>query len=137
MSDFLNLYKVEGDIVYNIYELVTGGDIMEDIVKRQFYSERDASIAIEQILKGVEFIHSKGFLHRDLKPHNLLLQSKRSKIIKVTDFGLCVARRPQPNYDPFQHGETGTPAYKSPEVYSNGLYDTDCDVWRYDLSLVL
>ncbi|HEY6435059.1 MAG TPA: hypothetical protein VIY47_00590 [Ignavibacteriaceae bacterium] len=45
---------------------------MEDIVKREFYSERDASIAI---LKGVEFIHSKGFLHTDLKPHDLLLQN--------------------------------------------------------------
>ena len=46
---------------------VTGGELFDDIVAREFYSEKDASHCIQQILESVQHCHSSGIIHRDLK----------------------------------------------------------------------
>jgi calcium/calmodulin-dependent protein kinase (CaM kinase) II len=46
---------------------VTGGELFEDIVAREFYSEADASHCIQQILESVNHCHTNGVVHRDLK----------------------------------------------------------------------
>ena len=61
---------------YLVFDLVTGGELFEDIVAREFYSEADASHCIQQILESVNHCHTNGVVHRDLKPENLLLASK-------------------------------------------------------------
>jgi serine/threonine protein kinase len=48
---------------------VTGGELFEDIVAREFYSEADASHCIQQILESVNHCHQNGVVHRDLKVH--------------------------------------------------------------------
>lgn len=59
-----------------MFHSVTGGELFEDIVAREFYSEADASHCIQQILESVNHCHQNGVVHRDLKPENLLLASK-------------------------------------------------------------
>ena len=72
-------------------DLVTGGELFEEIVARQHYSEVDASMCMGQILMAINHCHEKGIIHRDLKPENLLLSTKdKSAIIKLADFGLAV-----------------------------------------------
>ncbi|KAK5852198.1 hypothetical protein PBY51_023686 [Eleginops maclovinus] len=61
---------------YLLFDLVTGGELFEDIVAREYYSEADASHCIQQILEAVLHCHQMGVVHRDLKPENLLLASK-------------------------------------------------------------
>lgn len=61
---------------YLIFDLVTGGELFEDIVAREYYSEADASHCIQQILESVNHCHQNNVVHRDLKPENLLLASK-------------------------------------------------------------
>uniref|UniRef100_A0A8C0EWZ9 calcium/calmodulin-dependent protein kinase n=1 Tax=Bubo bubo TaxID=30461 RepID=A0A8C0EWZ9_BUBBB len=61
---------------YLVFDLVTGGELFEDIVAREYYSEADASHCIHQILESVNHIHQHDIVHRDLKPENLLLASK-------------------------------------------------------------
>merc|ERR1719318_1059500 len=61
---------------YLVFDLVTGGELFEDIVAREFYSEADASHCIQQILESVNHCHSNGVVHRDLKPENLILSEK-------------------------------------------------------------
>jgi hypothetical protein len=61
---------------YLIFDLVTGGELFEDIVAREFYSEADASHCIQQVLEAVRHCHENSIVHRDLKPENLLLASK-------------------------------------------------------------
>ena len=60
---------------------VTGGELFEDIVAREFYSEADASHCIQQILESVNHCHSNGVVHRDLKvsqaPDPVILSSMR------------------------------------------------------------
>ncbi|KAI5702617.1 hypothetical protein M8J75_002181 [Diaphorina citri] len=76
---------------YLVFDLVTGGELFEDIVAREFYSEADASHCIQQILESVNHCHSNGVVHRDLKPENLLLASKaKGAAVKLADFGLAI-----------------------------------------------
>ncbi|EDL12276.1 calcium/calmodulin-dependent protein kinase II, delta, isoform CRA_e, partial [Mus musculus] len=82
---------------YLVFDLVTGGELFEDIVAREYYSEADASHCIQQILESVNHCHLNGIVHRDLKPENLLLASKsKGAAVKLADFGLShrSSRRP-------------------------------------------
>ena len=47
-----------------IFDLITGGELFEDIVAREFYSERDASRCIQQILEAVNYCHRNNIIHR-------------------------------------------------------------------------
>jgi calcium/calmodulin-dependent protein kinase (CaM kinase) II len=74
-----------------VFFRVTGGELFEDIVAREFYSEADASHCIQQILESVNHCHQNGVVHRDLKPENLLLASKaKGAAVKLADFGLAI-----------------------------------------------
>jgi len=71
-----------------IFDLCKGGDLLDDIEKRQYYSEQDAAKCIYQVLEGTGFINDHQIIHRDLKPENLLLTENGT--IKIADFGLAV-----------------------------------------------
>ncbi|XP_009282812.1 PREDICTED: calcium/calmodulin-dependent protein kinase type 1, partial [Aptenodytes forsteri] len=78
-----------GTHLYLIMQLVSGGELFDRIVEKGFYTERDASTLIRQILDAVKYLHDMGIVHRDLKPENLLYYSldEDSKIM-ISDFGL-------------------------------------------------
>ncbi|TKS85036.1 Calcium/calmodulin-dependent protein kinase type II subunit beta [Collichthys lucidus] len=70
---------------YLLFDLVTGGELFEDIVAREYYSEADASHCIQQILEAVLHCHQMGV------PENLLLASKcKNAAVKLADFGLAI-----------------------------------------------
>lgn len=54
-------------LTFSLLFSVTGGELFEDIVAREFYSEADASQCIQQILESVNHCHTNGIVHRDLK----------------------------------------------------------------------
>lgn len=58
-----------------VTELCTGGELFDQIIKRPYYSERDAAMIMKQVLSAVSYCHSKNIAHRDLKPENLLLEN--------------------------------------------------------------
>ena len=70
-----------------VLELVEGGDLQNWIAWGGF-SEETCRFYFKQMLKTLHYIHSKGFAHRDLKPHNILLDSSFN--LKIADFG-CAA----------------------------------------------
>ena len=49
------------------FSRITGGELFDDIVAREFYSEKDASSCIQQILDSVSYCHRMGIIHRDIK----------------------------------------------------------------------
>lgn len=61
---------------YLIFDLVTGGELFEDIVAREYYSEADASHCIQQILESVNHCHMNNVVHRDLKVRSLRPRSR-------------------------------------------------------------
>lgn len=96
---------------YLVFDLVTGGELFEDIVAREYYSEADASHCIQQILESVHHCHVNGIVHRDLKPENLLLASKlKGAAVKLADFGLAIEVQGDQQA---WFGFAGTPGYLS------------------------
>ncbi|KRY31411.1 Calcium/calmodulin-dependent protein kinase type II alpha chain, partial [Trichinella spiralis] len=120
---------------YLVFDLVTGGELFEDIVAREFYSEADASHCIQQILESVAYCHVNSVVHRDLKPENLLLASKaKGAAVKLADFGLAI--EVQGDQEAW-FGFAGTPGYLSPEVLKKEPYGKPVDVWACGVILYI
>eukprot|EP00092_Neocalanus_flemingeri_P020318 GFUD01022008.1.p1 GENE.GFUD01022008.1~~GFUD01022008.1.p1 ORF type:complete len:545 (-),score=84.52 GFUD01022008.1:3100-4734(-) len=131
-----------------VFDLVTGGELFEDIVAREFYSEADASHCIQQILESVNHCHSNGVVHRDLKPENLILSEKpkpqpenlllasksKGAAVKLADFGLAIEVQGDQQA---WFGFAGTPGYLSPEVLKKEPYGKPVDIWACGVILYI
>ncbi|XP_066256432.1 calcium/calmodulin-dependent protein kinase type II alpha chain isoform X2 [Euwallacea similis] len=125
----------EENFHYLVFDLVTGGELFEDIVAREFYSEADASHCIQQILESVNHCHQNGVVHRDLKPENLLLASKaKGAAVKLADFGLAIEVSGEQQA---WFGFAGTPGYLSPEVLKKEPYGKPVDIWACGVILYI
>ncbi|KAL3041852.1 calcium/calmodulin-dependent protein kinase type II subunit beta isoform X3 [Trematomus bernacchii] len=120
---------------YLLFDLVTGGELFEDIVAREYYSEADASHCIQQIVEAVLHCHQMGVVHRDLKPENLLLASKcKNAAVKLADFGLAIEVQGEQQA---WFGFAGTPGYLSPEVLRKEAYGKPVDIWACGVILYI
>ncbi|WAR00840.1 KCC4-like protein, partial [Mya arenaria] len=105
-----------------VLELVTGGELFE----RGKYSEKDAALAVREMLEGLEYLHKNDIMHRDLKPENLLYENLSEKAkLKIADFGLSKIIGAQVTTNTV----CGTPGYCAPEVVKGKCYDTKVDMW--------
>ncbi|XP_048801528.1 calcium/calmodulin-dependent protein kinase type II subunit gamma isoform X15 [Lagopus muta] len=130
----VDYYGVEAEDNPN-FDLVTGGELFEDIVAREYYSEADASHCIHQILESVNHIHQHDIVHRDLKPENLLLASKcKGAAVKLADFGLAIEVQGEQQA---WFGFAGTPGYLSPEVLRKDPYGKPVDIWACGVILYI
>jgi len=86
-QNIVKLYEVYEDeeFFYLIMDLLKGGELFDEIVKRQKFSENDAADIMLQVFSAINYIHKKGFVHRDIKPENICLESNLK--IKIIDFG--------------------------------------------------
>eukprot|EP00794_Sanderia_malayensis_P012910 gene12910-14241_t len=125
----------EDGVHYLVFDLVTGGELFEDIVAREFYCEADARQDFSSILDSVHHCHQNSIVHRDLKPENLLLASKeKGAAVKLADFGLAV----EVDGEKYSwHGFAGTPGYLSPEVLRKEPYGKPVDMWACGVILYI
>lgn len=125
--NILKLFEVfeTKQYLYLVLELVTGGELFDQIVARGEYSEKDASNIVRQIISAVAHLHDNGIAHRDLKPQNLLCAGVDGDDIRMADFGLSKM------FDNGEYLETccGSPEYVAPEVLECKPYDKACDLW--------
>ncbi|XP_029385507.1 serine/threonine-protein kinase H1-like [Echeneis naucrates] len=130
--------------VYMVLELATGGELLERVVSRGHFTERDATRALRMVLAGVGYLHRLGIAHRDLKPENLLYYhpGPDSRLL-VTDFGLATfggtstgcelsaadvsGGRCQTSWS--LTTTCGTPEYLAPEVLLRKPYTCAVDMW--------
>ncbi|XP_058715153.1 calcium/calmodulin-dependent protein kinase type II subunit beta isoform X7 [Poecile atricapillus] len=139
---------------YLVFDLVTGGELFEDIVAREYYitvsmsslpaflppitlplSRGSRSHCIQQILEAVLHCHQMGVVHRDLKPENLLLASKcKGAAVKLADFGLAIEVQGDQQA---WFGFAGTPGYLSPEVLRKEAYGKPVDIWACGVILYI
>uniref|UniRef100_A0A8C1NBG8 calcium/calmodulin-dependent protein kinase n=1 Tax=Cyprinus carpio TaxID=7962 RepID=A0A8C1NBG8_CYPCA len=128
-------YGDRGRDIFSLSCSVTGGELFEDIVAREYYSEADASHCIHQILESVNHIHHHDIVHRDLKPENLLLASKcKNAAVKLADFGLAIEVQGDQQA---WFGFAGTPGYLSPEVLRKEAYGKPVDIWACGVILYI
>jgi len=107
-------------------ERIKGGSLADFVLYRQKLKlpllEEECRIIMQQILEGLNYIHSNNILHRDLKPANILMRSFQnvSNAVKIADFGLCA----QLGYDTDQSPteRCGTRCYMAPEQIQGKSY---------------
>ncbi len=116
----------EDNFYYLVLEHMTGGELFDRIVAKQYYNELDARECIVTILRAMEYIHENKIAHRDLKPENLLLRSPNDdNDVKIADFGFA-KRCKGPDCLKTQ---CGTPGYVAPEILRGQPYDYSSDMW--------
>ncbi|XP_008314382.2 LOW QUALITY PROTEIN: calcium/calmodulin-dependent protein kinase type 1D [Cynoglossus semilaevis] len=114
------------DHLYLVMQLVSGGELFDRIVEKGFYTEKDASSLIRQVLDAVNYLHRMGIVHRDLKPENLLyFNSQDESKIMISDFGLS---KMEVSGDVMSTA-CGTPGYVAPEVLAQKPYSRAVDCW--------
>jgi len=126
-------FFTEEKYYYVILEYLDGGELFDRIVKKTYYSEKEARDLVFTILTAIKFIHDNNTVHRDLKPENLLLASKADDSnIKVADFGFAT----------YAEGLTitsqcGTPGYIAPEILKSKPYGKPADMWSFGVILYI
>ncbi len=120
---------VKDDYFYIAMEYHPGGDLKERLKKNM--TTRQAMSILRQIAAALDYAHNKGFIHRDVKPDNILFRDDGSAVL--TDFG--IARTMTGNTQMTQLGMVvGTPKYMSPEQARGEELDTRSDL--YSLGIV-
>ncbi|XP_062536307.1 serine/threonine-protein kinase Warts isoform X2 [Armigeres subalbatus] len=79
------------DNLYFVMDYIPGGDLMSLLIKKGIFEEDLARFYIAELTVAIESVHKMGFIHRDIKPDNVLIDKKGH--IKLTDFGLCTGFR--------------------------------------------
>ncbi|XP_057594046.1 serine/threonine-protein kinase LATS1 isoform X1 [Hippopotamus amphibius kiboko] len=79
------------DNLYFVMDYIPGGDMMSLLIRMGIFPENLARFYIAELTCAVESVHKMGFIHRDIKPDNILID--RDGHIKLTDFGLCTGFR--------------------------------------------
>ncbi|KAK9726587.1 hypothetical protein RND81_05G225000 [Saponaria officinalis] len=130
--NIVELYEVMAtkSKIYLAMELVRGGEFFTKISKNGKLDEDLARFYFRQLISAVEFCHSRGVYHRDLKLENLLLDHQGN--LKVSDFGLSTYFEDIDQPDRLLKTSCGTPHYVAPEVVSKrgqGYDGAKADIW--------
>jgi len=140
-TDHPRIVKLRGlydspDTLYIVMDLMEGGELYDEIIRRETFTEKEASYVTKQLLEALVYLHGKGFVHRDLKLENLLLKTRNALDIKVADFGLSR------HINPGSRANTacGTPFYVAPDILladSSFGYGPPVDMWAVGVILYI
>ena len=114
-------------VIYLVMEYVVGRTVREIMAARGALTETQALAVVDPVLQALAAAHDAGFVHRDVKPENVLIGDDGR--IKVTDFGLARAIVASPMSAATQGVLIGTVAYLSPEQVNRGFADARSDVY--------
>lgn len=133
-ENIVSLYDFFSDETnfYMVMDYCQNGELMNYIAKNKKLSEHVAVLIFQQLLNGVDYCHSCGVVHRDLKPHNILFD--KFPHVKISDFGLCGFMAEDRKMTSF----CGSPCYCAPECLMHQDYDgKKSDIWSLGVILYL
>ncbi|KAJ4842358.1 hypothetical protein Tsubulata_027656 [Turnera subulata] len=127
----------DGEMVYNVLLEYAGGGTLAGLIKNSNGAglpELDVKRYTKSILEGIDYIHTRGFVHCDLKPDNILLVADAKRglegqfVAKIGDFGLAkkAENGKRRKVDPYLRG---TALYMAPEVVVDHVQEPPCDIW--------
>lgn len=133
--NIVNIYDVgrESNIYYIVMELVEGETLSEKIQEEGYLDLDEALDITKQIAKGLAAAHKSKIVHRDVKPHNILINAEG--IPKIADFGIAKATTDTTIVDKTSETIMGSVHYFSPEQARGNYMDARTDI--YSLGIVL
>ncbi|CAH1244590.1 CASK [Branchiostoma lanceolatum] len=136
--ELLETYSSDG-MLYMVFEFMDGADLCFEIVKRAssgfVYSEAVSSHYMRQILEALRYCHDNNIVHRDMKPHCVLLATKENSApLKIGGFGVATN---VPDNAFVSGGRVGTPHFMAPEIVRRDPYGKPVDVWSVGVMLYI
>lgn len=119
-----------GDELWVVMEYMEGGSLTDIVTQTRMTETQIATVAL-QVLRALEFLHSRRVIHRDIKSDSILL--KADGTVKVSDFGFCGQLSEE---FPRRRSLVGTPYWTAAEVIARQPYDTGADIWSFGIMLI-
>ncbi|KAK6757652.1 hypothetical protein RB195_015455 [Necator americanus] len=119
-----------GDELWVVMEYMEGGSLTDIVTQTRMTETQIATVSL-QVLRALEFLHTRRVIHRDIKSDSILL--KRDGIVKVSDFGFCGQLSDE---FPRRRSLVGTPYWTAAEVIARQPYDTGADIWSFGIMLI-